>query len=212
MIFYSRKNCCPITLPTRITQRSATIIDHISTNLKDDFFDAGILLTDLPDHFAPFFIRNFKIEKKLNEQKKERKINNETIHGFKALLKDYSWQSVIDTNSPKLAFTNFFSIFNDALDLAFPEVQVSTNKNKVPLNPWMTKGLLISRNRKERLLSKKISKPTPENEYREYKKSYYKDRFKTYNNDIKTTWITINSFIGREKDRQCIPNYFMEVE
>jgi len=86
----------------------------------------------------------------------------------------------------------------------------------------MTKGLLISRKRKERLLSKKISKPTPENEskYREYNKlythvlrssrsSYYKDRFKTYNNDIKKTWITINSVIGREKDRQCIPNYFM---
>ena len=211
-----------ITLPTRITQRSATIIDHISTNLKDDSFDAGILLTDLSDHFAPFFIRNFKIEKKLNEKKKVRKINSETIHGFKALLKDYSWQTVIDTNSPKLAFTNFFSIFNDALDLAFPEVQVSTNKNKVPLNPWMTKGLLISRKRKERLLSKKISKPTPENElkYREYNKlythllrssrsSYYKDRFKTYSNDIQKTWSTINSVIGREKDRQSIPNYFI---
>ena len=71
-------------------------------------------------------------------------------------------------------------------------------------------------------MSKKISKLTPENEskYREYNKlytrvlrssrsSYYKDRFKTYNNDIKKTWITINSVIGREKDRQCIPNYFM---
>ena len=97
-----------ISLPTRITQRSATIIDHISTNLKDDFFDAGILLTDLSDHFAPFFIRNFQIEKKPNKKKKVGKKNNETIHGFKALLKDYSWQSVIDTNSPKLAFTIFF--------------------------------------------------------------------------------------------------------
>jgi len=59
-----------ITLPTRITQRSATVIDHISTSLKNDSFDASILLTDLSDHFAPFFIRNFKIEKKLNKKKK----------------------------------------------------------------------------------------------------------------------------------------------
>ena len=141
------------------------------------------------------------MKKKQNEKKNVGKINDETIHGFKALLKDYS-------NIPKLAFTHFFLRI-------FPEVQVFTNNNKVPLNPWMTNGLLISRKRKERLLSKKISKYTPENElkYREYntlytcllrssRSLYYKDRFKTYSNDIKKTWSTINSVIGREKDRQ----------
>ena len=146
------------------------------------------------------------MKKKQNEKKNVGKINDETIHGFKALLKDYS-------NIPKLVFTDFFLHI-------FPEVQVFTNNNKVPLNPWMTNGLLISRKRKERLLSKKISKYTPELKYREYntlytcllrssRSSYYKDRFKTYSNDIKKTWSTINSVIRREKDRQSIPNYFM---
>ena len=118
------------------------------------------------------------------------------------MLKDYS-------NIPKLVFTDFFLHI-------FPEVQVFTNNNnRGTLNPWMTNGLLISRKRKERLLSKKISKYTPENElkYREYntlytcllhssRSSYYNHRFKTYSNDIKKTWSTINSVIGREKDRQ----------
>jgi len=44
---------------------------------------------------------------------------------------------------------------------------------------------------------------------RSSRSSYYKDRFKTYSNDIKKTCSTINSVIGREKDRQSIPNYFM---
>ena len=48
-------------------------LNHSETNNYLDIYsliNAGILLTDLSDHFAPFFIRNFKIEKSQMKRKK----------------------------------------------------------------------------------------------------------------------------------------------
>ena len=51
-----------ITLPTRVEQRvngseTATIIDHINSNSKKTF-TAGIIQTDISDHFTPFLVLN----------------------------------------------------------------------------------------------------------------------------------------------------------
>ena len=48
-----------ITLSTRIGHNSATILDHISTNIADDSFDSGLNVSDISDHFPVFFIRHF---------------------------------------------------------------------------------------------------------------------------------------------------------
>ncbi len=75
-----------ITLPTRITQRSATLIDHISSSIKDDKDNSGILINDLSDHFATFYIRDLKVEKCPKQKIKIRKINQENTYAFKSLL------------------------------------------------------------------------------------------------------------------------------
>ena len=49
-----------ITLPTRIFNRSASLIDHIATNISDDSYDTGIIVSDISDHFPVFYIRHFK--------------------------------------------------------------------------------------------------------------------------------------------------------
>ena len=46
-----------ITLPTRITQNSATIIDHISTSHKSDRYVTGVIISSLSDHLPIFYIR-----------------------------------------------------------------------------------------------------------------------------------------------------------
>ena len=60
-----------IVLPTR-THRSATVIVHISTNIKDTFFDTGIILKS--DHFPVFYIRHTKNKKSVKKVKKTRLI------------------------------------------------------------------------------------------------------------------------------------------
>lgn len=142
-----------IVLPTRVTHKTASVIDHIVTNIKDNEFDSGILINDMSDHFPVFYIRNIKTEKRKISLTKTRLINENTKTSFKTLLKDYSWDDVIHTNDPNQAFTNFFSTFNEAFDLSFPHVERKPNKNTVKINPWMKQGLLKSRKQKEKLFS-----------------------------------------------------------
>ena len=52
-----------VTLPTRISNHSATIIDHISTKIHDDQYDTGIIVTDISDHFPIFYIQHSKNKK-----------------------------------------------------------------------------------------------------------------------------------------------------
>ena len=49
-----------ITLPTRIGHNSATILDHICTNISDDSFDSVIIVSDISHHHPVFYIRHFK--------------------------------------------------------------------------------------------------------------------------------------------------------
>ena len=49
-----------ITLPTRIFNRSASLIAHIATNISDDSYDTGIIVSDISDHFPVFYIKHFK--------------------------------------------------------------------------------------------------------------------------------------------------------
>ena len=44
-----------VSLPTRVSQNSATIIDHISTSFIDDNYDVGLIVSDLSDHFTVFY-------------------------------------------------------------------------------------------------------------------------------------------------------------
>ena len=53
-----------ITLPTRITSHSATLIDNIFTNDFDNYAFSGLVLTDISDHLTIFSISNEKMKMK----------------------------------------------------------------------------------------------------------------------------------------------------
>ena len=46
---------CAIDLPTRITDHSKTLLDHIYVNNPKHSYTSGVLLCDLSDHMATFF-------------------------------------------------------------------------------------------------------------------------------------------------------------
>ena len=47
-----------ITLPTRITSHSATLIDNIFSNDIDQYIFSGLILSDISDHLPIFVISN----------------------------------------------------------------------------------------------------------------------------------------------------------
>ena len=101
-----------ITLPTRIKQQSATLIDHIWTNKVCSFYKSGIIINSLSDHFPVFYFEENINQKIELPEKITRQINAKTIPAFCKLLKTTSWSSVLNQSNPKLAFENFYEKFN----------------------------------------------------------------------------------------------------
>ena len=100
-----------ITLPTRIKQQSATLIDHIWTNKVCSFYKSGIILNSLSDHFPVFYFEENKYQRHELPERIIRKINEKTIPSFCKLLRETSWSSVLNQPDPKLAFECFLRNF-----------------------------------------------------------------------------------------------------
>ena len=85
---------------------------------------------------------------------------------------------------------------------------VKRNKNR-PLTPWMTKALLVSTRKKNKLYKQFMAKRNPAREslYKKYKnklthlikgaKKAYEKRFDAVKNNQKATWKLINEVINK---------------
>ena len=61
---FSRGFLPQILMPTRVTHRSATLIDHLLTNDITSASSSGIIINDVADHFAIFHISTTTQKKK----------------------------------------------------------------------------------------------------------------------------------------------------
>jgi hypothetical protein len=210
-----------ITLPTRITQSSSTLIDHIFTSLKHDSFDSGIIYSAISDHLAIFHIRQMQLRKpKSKDTVYMRKINARNTDRFKDSLSNTDW-SPIYSETPSSAFNEFYRILDDRFEEHFPEVPCKIRKDLNPQNPFMTSALLISRKNKNKLAAKKNKSPSEENikKYKDFnrvyrslirksKADYYEQKFTEYSNNMKKTWDLIRDILGKQKKDFVFPETF----
>ena len=210
-----------ITLPTRITPTSSTLIDHIFSNLKHDSFDSGIIYSAISDHLAIFHIRPMQTKKsKPKSTVYMRKINERNTELFKESLSNTDW-SPIYNEDPNSAFNEFYKIIDDKFEENFPEVPCRVRKDLNPENPFMTSALLVSRKNKNKLAAKKNKSPTEENikKYKDFnrvyrslirksKADYYKEKFTEYSNNMKKTWDLIRDILGKQKKDFIFPETF----
>ena len=211
-----------ITKPTRISQNSSTLIDHIFVNNKSKLHNSGIILTYLSDHYPVFYIDQSSSVRPQPKAFKSRKINYETQQSFHSLLKSTNFQNITQHTEPELAFSQFFNICNSATDLCFPEITVIPKKSKLCHSPWMTPGLLVSSKMKQKLFKKKLNSPTIQNltTFKNYNNTYnmckrkaqqlyYDNLFTECKNDLKSTWKLIREVTcSRKLQKDTLPEYF----
>lgn len=82
---------------------------------------------------------------------------------FKNMLENTDWNIIYQELDTESAYDNFFQHLDYCFDVSFLKKKVIISKRNIPLNPWMTKGLLVSRKKKEILYRKKLKSPLPEN-------------------------------------------------
>ena len=137
-----------VTKPTKITENSATLIDHILTNSSNKVFESLLLLWKISDHLPLIHNISFKKGKIKPPIVKSRNFSQANVDRFKKALHNYNWDHVISENCPQLAFTNFTNTFNNLIDVFFPESSKKFNSNLQKIEPWMSAGILVSRRNK----------------------------------------------------------------
>ena len=214
-LMYQRNLIPTINKPTRVGKNSATAIDHIITDyvLTCDFKTA-ILKADLTDHFPIVIaLKNYGPSQQHSntKHKYKRSYNEENIKAFNQRLFSVTWDEVRNCDDPNEAYKQFFNIFNSTYDIYFPKLFVRL-KTKHIQSPWITKGIVKSSKRKQKLYEKFLKHRTRATElaYKSYKnlfeslkkkakKKYYSEKISKYKHDSKKTWSIMKELIGKIK-------------
>lgn len=223
-VIYSSSFYPLIDKPTRVTTKSATLIDNIFTNVINPNITPGILFSDISDHFPVFQILNAPINKSNNSNQvyiTKRLINNKSIASLGIALKQSNWEAVLDHEDAEGAYDVFIDKFSSIYNKSLPNQSTKLNKRKLN-KPWITKGIIRSINIRNKRYKTFMKRPNEynKNAYVKYRNKithlirssrakYYKDKFDSYKNNTNKTWRTINDLIGKY-NRKKPPNYFMD--
>ena len=223
-----------ITLPTRITPTSSTLIDNIYSNTIN--FSSGIsgnLMSAISDHFPQFLILPKEIanlSKKHNLYKRDTK--NFDRENFIADLINTDWPSIcsIDKNDPNYSFDMFDMTTSKLMDKYFPLKKVTKQEYKQQFKPWITVGIRNSIKRRDYILGQYIKsnndlkKQQLHANYkhlrnaivsliRTSKKNHYQKYFSDNTDNIRQTWKGIKSIINiRNVSKSSVPSLKIDKE
>ncbi len=159
-----------INIYTRETESSKSVIDNIITNIHNNCFDSGVILSDITDHFP--IVLFIDIAKKINEvplKTKVKVLNEKNLMNLSENLRDKTWDSVYSCKSPDAAYNVLIEEITDSINSTIPEkiTKCAVGDQKV----WLTRGILKSVKKKNTLYKRYIQNSTDENkeEYTKHK-------------------------------------------
>ena len=163
-----------IAYPTRVTETSATLIDHVFVNDKAlryyDKITPGILYSGLSDHLPVFINLNAKINNKLSKERPMVRIYGEkNTPKFINTIQDQDWSNIYHKTSSTEALDFFYNIYNKCYNKAFPWKRISRRRAKD--KAWITTELKLKIIHKSPLYKKWIKSSNQENKlkYNQYK-------------------------------------------
>ena len=129
-----------INVPTRVTDTSATCIDHIFVNKSEKVNQAGVIESGISDHFITYCTRKINHEA-INKHNtvKARSMKNYCRENFIDKLKDLNWESVFLCSDVNDAWACFKQMFLQIIDDIAPVKEV---RIKVRTEEWMTSDIL----------------------------------------------------------------------
>jgi hypothetical protein len=140
-----------IDFPTRVTHKSATLIDCIYLDTSQfKKVTAHQHINALSDHDAQIIMLDSSlIECQKNISKKRvHLINKQTLNSFLMSLQEEKWESVYNTDNVNEMFNNFQNILIRNFENSFPPKWIRySSKN----NNWITVGIKTSCKRKREL-------------------------------------------------------------
>ena len=227
-----------ITLPTRLSNRSCTLIDNIYVKLSPAMLksDAGVIVSTLSDHFPYFITINKKVKKNAPPPKYVKMTINsdQAKHNMLTDLTNAELHKTLENNLCSNPNDNYNILEKHLLDTKqkhFPTKLVKYNKHKHKKSSWITQGIIKSIAHRDRLYLDYKSTPTDDPNYctlqqnlktfniiikktiKDAKAKYLADKFEKYKYDMKKTWQTINEALCKNrKEKKVISKLLINEE
>lgn len=210
-----------INIPTRVTEDSRSCIDHIFVDHNDlGRTRAGVLHTHISDHFSTVLDIQFDNDNICSDPPTKGLRPGTFINKqiFKSLVYKQNWDLVTSVHDMSESAGLFETIITDLVTRS-TQVNAEFSSKYRPLKPWITKGIMTSIRKRDKL-SKLVHKQ-PFNvdlkarfvNYRnklnsllkDVKQNYYKDQIKKCGNNPKRLWKVINEISGKKSNKDSFP-------
>ena len=207
-----------ITSPTRLNTRSKTLIDNIFSTATDENLHTGNILTSISDHLAQFLLFPIKAHKTQKEEIYQRNFKHFNEEEFLRELNNLDWDRVLElnANNTNRSFNKFLETIEKLLDAYAPITKLSKAEVKLRSKPWLTKGILTSIKKKNKIHKKYTRAKSEQNKTRLYsefknyrnkinnllkisKAKHYQAFFIEHKNNLFKTWQGIKSIININK-------------
>ncbi len=192
-----------ITLPTRVTVTSATLLDNFLCDISCLPIRSAVIKTDISDHYLIECSLNSTINNNnIPTTKRNFSNNNKTKFAYKLRVAD--WTSLYALSDVNQAFNYFLRKLKRIYNRCFP---FENAKNRVTKSPWLTKGLLKSIRHKNSLFLQAKINPNLNQEYKTYrnkltnlirvaKLNYHKQLLIHLKSNSRKMWSYLNSLIS----------------
>ena len=216
-----------IFLPTRIGNTSKTLIDNIFSNSLSNETVSGNISASISDHLPQFsiFPDIFTDYPSPKSNVVERDWDNFNQQNFILDYFELDINHLLNSapNDVDKSFDTFSSNLNLLLDKHAPYKKISKYKLKLKRKPWISKGIKVSIDVKNKLLSKYIKAKDPiakslfQQKYKIHrnmlstlmkrsKTNYFTNFFNENINNIKNTWKGIKNLISNSKSNFFVPH------
>lgn len=209
-IMYTHSLLPNINKPTRITHKTATLIDNIfsSINCSNDTDLSGILVTDISDHYPIYHINNKVIIKPSSNRITKRDFSQRNIQNFSSQVQQTDWTPTLNSNNPQESFSYIYNSINSHFNTCFPVISFKAGYRSK--KPWLSAGLKNSIAKKNWLYSLSITNRFLDDEYKAYKnkltkilrkaeKDYYENLINQNKNNLKKSWLIIKEVLNKRK-------------
>ena len=221
-IMGSNSLCPQITLPTRITDTSKTIIDNIFCSpISDKQYFSGNIFSGISDHL-PQFLMIGKLDTPKASANFKRQWSKFDREKFILDYLEIDWDKSLNLNKGDLnsSFDVFVKKLESLLDIHAPIRKLTKKENKALNKPWITLGILKSikvRNSLLARLSKSNAKDnTLHKQYKTYrnlivtlirrsKTNYYKEYFQSNISNSRKIWQGIREIISISSNKSKAP-------
>ena len=202
-----------ITIPTRTTDNTATIIDNIFTNNFSHSKISGNILTDFSDHFSQFLsVKETSLETK-NLKIYKRDYSNFSVESFRDDVSIQNFHNNFEDVNDK--FNDFYFRLAGCVNRHAPLKQLPPKKIKFDNKPWISSKIQKMIKIKNNIFQRKKSNPLSDNLKRLYNKfrnrvnrelkkskiNYYSNFFDRNKSNVQKIWEGIKSIVNINKSK-----------